>query len=466
MSPLPRSAARHGRPRRAPAVAALVFFMFALAACTETENAGGASRRRVEAPPNVLFIVTDDQFQGTMAAMPRTRFWFEEHGTRYTNAIVSSPLCCPSRASILTGRYVHNHGVLRNELGYRLDQRSTMEKYLHDAGYRTAIAGKFLQGIKGTVDPPYWDEWATSLGGYYTANFNVDGHFGRIEPYSVDFLLRRGKRFIRRSEGHDRRPWLLYLGTAAPHKPYRPAPRHLGASVPRLRITPPFTEEDRSDKPDFVRRSHYSLGAGKRLRARMIRTLLSVDEMVDGLMTTLGRLDERRTTLAFFLSDNGHNLGQHGLFAKRLPYRAAIEVPLLVRWPGHVAQAQTSGRLVSTVDLLPTVLDAAGVDPLEPFPLDGRSLLRSGGRPYLLIEQFGNEVKQLPNWASLRSDTYQYTEYRRAGEVVAREYYDMKRDPWQLENLLADEYRGNDPDLEWLRAELEEARACEGASCP
>ena len=443
-----------------------LIFLFVLTACTQTDSPDEQPQETAERPPNILFIVTDDQFQGTMEAMPRTRFWFEEHGTRFSNAIVSSPLCCPSRASILSGRYVHNHGVLRNNLGYVLDQRSTMQKYLRDEGYRTGIAGKLLQGIDETADPPYWDEWATSLWGYYNANFNVNGKFGPVEPYSVDFLRQRAKRFLRGAEKDDDRPWFLYLAPVAPHLPYQPADRHVGARVPALNVTPPFTEEDRSDKPGFVRRSQYSLEEGKRQRETMIRTLLSVDEMVDGVMTKLGKFDEDRETLAFFLSDNGHSLGQHGLFAKRLPYRSAIEIPLLMRWPGHVAEGQRSDRLVSTVDLLPTVLDASGIDPLERYPLDGKSLLRDWERPYVVIEQYGNEIKDLPDWASLRSDSYQYTEYRRGDEVVFREYYDMRRDRWQLENLLSDDSTENDPDLEPLHANLEEARACEGESCP
>jgi len=464
---------------RAPAARGLCFFLclglLVMAACTGAEDDDEPELRvgdvrgetpPVDSPPNILFFVTDDQFKGTMAAMPRTRSWFEDQGTRFTNAIVSSPLCCPSRASILSGRYVHNHGVLRNELGSELDQGSTIEKYLGDAGYQTAIAGKFLQGIDGRVDPPHWDKWATSLWGYYNANFNVDGEFGPVDPYSVDFVRQRGKQFLRRTEKDDDRPWFLYLAPVAPHLPYTPADRHAGAPVPRLRVTPPFTEEDRSDKPEFVQSQNYTLEEGKRQRAKMIRTLMSVDEMVDAIMKQLGKLDEQRTTLAVFLSDNGHSLGQHGLFAKRLPYRSAVEVPFLMRWPGQVAEGETSDRLVSTVDLLPTVLHAAGIDPLERYPLDGRSLLSSWDRPHVLVEQFGNDIKDLPDWASLRSHSFQYTEYRRDGELVLREYYDMERDPWQLENLLGDDSEENDPDIEELETALEEARSCEGASCP
>lgn len=444
------------------------FVLLVSVACTQVEEPGETlAPEQGSSPPNVLIILTDDQFQGTLEAMPRTRFWFEEHGTRLTNAIVSSPLCCPSRASILTGRYVHNHGVLRNNLGYTLDLQSTIQKYLQAAGYRTGIAGKLLQGVDPASDPPFWDTWATSLWGYYNATFNIDGKAGTIvEPYSVDFIRRRAQRFLRLAEKPDDRPWLLFLAPVAPHKPYQPADRYVGSDAPELRITPPFTEEDRSDKPGFVRRSRYPLAAGEGQRKKMIRTLMSVDDLVDQVFKTLGRLDERRDTLAFFLSDNGHLLGQHGLFAKRLPYRAAIEIPFLIRWPGHVPQNQTNDRLVSTIDILPSVLEAANIEPQEKFPLDGASLLSDSQREYVLIEQYGNEIKDLPDWSSIRNDSFQYTEYRRGDRVVLREYYDMKDDPWQLDNLLGDSDPGNDPDTEQLHAELEAARSCEGSSCP
>ena len=158
-----------------------------------------------------------------------------------------------------------------------------MQKYLHDEGYRTGLAGKLLQGIDETADPPYWDEWATSLWGYYNANFNVDG--GSARSSHTRSISRAARKTVPPScEENDDRPWFLYLAPVAPHLPYEPADRHVGAPVPRLRVTLPFTEEDRSDKPEFVRRSDYSLEEGKRQRAEMIRTLMSVDEMVDGIM--------------------------------------------------------------------------------------------------------------------------------------------------------------------------------------
>lgn len=129
---------------------------------------------------------------------------------------MSSPLCCPSRASILSGRYAHNHGVLRNKLGYRLDQRSTIEKYLQSAGYQTAIAGKFLQGIDERANPPYWDEWATSMRGYYAANFNVDGEFGRVDQL-LDRLPATARKTVSRPHREGRRsPMVLVSGPRCP----------------------------------------------------------------------------------------------------------------------------------------------------------------------------------------------------------------------------------------------------------
>ena len=441
--------------------------MLLLAACTEVDGSRQPPARTERTLPNVLIILTDDQFQGTLSSMPRTQFWFEEHGTRYTNAIVTSPLCCPSRASILSGRYVHNHRVLRNNLGPKLDSQSTIQKYLQDAGYRTGLAGKLLQGVDPASNPDHWDTWATSLWGYYNATFNIDGKAGTIvDMYSVDFIRRRAKRFLRQTENRDDQPWFLYLAPVAPHLPYQPADRYEGVDVPELRITPPFIEQDRSDKPLFVRRSRYPLAAGESQRKKMIRTLISVDDLVDSTMKALGKLDERRETLAFFLSDNGHLLGQHGLFAKRLPYRAAIEIPFLVRWPGHVPENESSDRLVSTIDILPTVLEAAGVEPQAEYPLDGHSLLGDLQREFVLVEQYGNTIKGLPDWSSIRNDSFQYTEYRKGDRVVLREYYDMEKDPWQLENLLGDADHDNDPDTAALQAELEAARTCEGSDCP
>jgi arylsulfatase A-like enzyme len=420
-------------------------------------------------PPNILIIVTDDQrAKQTLSVMPATRKWFVRGGTRFPNAVANTALCCPSRASILTGQFVHNHGVRKNQDGDLLRHDDTMERYLSDAGYRTGLIGKFLQGIPPDFDPPNFTKWATYQWGYYDRPFNVNGRLRVRRGYATDRIGGFARRFLRGFERHDDQPWFLYVATTAPHLPFQPAPEFADAKVPRLSVPQRAYERARSDKLPRLRRRDYSLEDGDGVFTRMERTLLSVDKTVGRVFRILGELEERRDTLAIFVSDNGHLLGEHGLYGKRLPYSPDVEVPLLMRWPSYVARGAVDRRLVATVDIAPTVLHAAGVDVGGPA-VDGASLLESGRiHDVMLIEQFENHRKRLPDWSSLRTTRYQYIEYyaRDGVSVIWREYYDLRRDPLQLRNLLGDDRPGNDPDVDELSARLAEARSCAGETCP
>jgi arylsulfatase A-like enzyme len=177
------------------------------------------------------------------------------------------------------------------------------------------------------------------------------------------------------------------------------------------------------------------------------------------------RYREKRDTLAFFVSDNGYLLGEHGLYQKRYPYTRSVAIPFFVRWPGHFGRAVTDRRLVANIDIAPTVLQATGVTPPDDPPMDGRSLLEQDGRSRMLIE-FWNELG-VPTWASIRKNGYQYIEYYRDdGSIFFREYYDMRSDPWQLTNLFRDGDRSNDPNRRQLHLRLERDRSCEGSACP
>jgi arylsulfatase A-like enzyme len=208
---------------------------------------------------------------------------------------------------------------------------------------------------------------------------------------------------------------------------------------------------------------------GEENRAGQIRSLMAVDELVDGLMKTLGSLHERKRTLAFYLSDNGHQWSEHALTDKRYPYTESIMVPLLMRWPGHVAAGATDTRGASNVDLAPTILQAAGVSQTG---MDGRSLLMPWSRPRPFLENFPDRnTPEIPAWASIRTDSLQYVEYYEPdGLTIAfREYYDLTADPYQLENVLGDRNPANDPppeELALLSAEIANGRACRGTSGP
>jgi arylsulfatase A-like enzyme len=400
--------------------------------------------------------------------MPKTMRWFAVHGTVFTEGYAVTPLCCPSRASIFTGRYAHNHGVLNNSSAWRLDHGSTLQRLLHGVGYRTAIAGKFLNGWNLAVDPPHFDRWAIleeNIAGYYNVPFNVDGAVRRVRRYSTWFIRNQATDFLRFFERRDRRPWLLYVTPFAPHKPFTPAPKHASASLPPAQLSPAVHERKLGDKPHFIRDPEMAEPGARRTRARQLRTLMSVDDLVGRITGLLNRLGETDRTLAFFLSDHGLFWAEHGLVDKRLPYSEAVRIPFLVRWDGHIAAGVEDPRIVTTLDVAPTASAAAGKTAARRHRPDGRDI-QSSSRDRVFLEYFVDPVRPVPAWSSIRTATLQYTEYRgRRGGVLFREFYDLSADPWQLMNLLRDGNEANDPTPAMLRdlsGMLSAGRWCRG----
>ncbi|MDQ3958215.1 MAG: sulfatase-like hydrolase/transferase, partial [Actinomycetota bacterium] len=169
-------------------------------------------------PPNVLIIITDDQrASGTLDVMPRTMRWFAQDGTLFANALATTPTCCPSRASVMTGLYAHNHGVQTSERGQaeEMEQQLTMQRYLHLEGYRTGIFGKYLNAWPPQTPPPWFDEWAilsdSARNGYLGGRWNVQGELRQLRRYSTRVIEDRALDFIANAETDDAQPWLLYL---------------------------------------------------------------------------------------------------------------------------------------------------------------------------------------------------------------------------------------------------------------
>jgi arylsulfatase A-like enzyme len=426
-------------------------------------------------PPNVLLIVTDDQrAEGTLEVMPKTRYWLEQGGTRFTNAFATTPLCCPGRASLFSGRYAHNHGVRTNgefATVSQLDQRSTLQRYLKNAGYRTALIGKFFYSWNLSLAPRFVDEWTLFRAGYNNAFFSVNGQ-GQNVPYSTHFISERAVQFLHQTEAEDGQPWFLHVGTHAPHLSPQPEPAYLQAPVPAWPGDPAVHEADRTDKAPWVATYNPPYGdtfqGVTSIRDRQLRTLMSVDDLVGTLFDTLTSLGEEQNTIAVFLSDNGFMWGDHSLGAeKRFPYTPSVKIPMMLRWPGHVAAGASDPRLVSNVDVAPTILGAAGLSVDPEFRLDGRSLLAPHPREHLLLEYWRSPDGGPPPWASIRTAHYQYIEWYsdEGGAVSFREYYDLVADPWQLQNLLADTNPANDPDVAALSALLATARSCTRRRC-
>ena len=424
--------------------------------------------------PNILVIVTDDQpMSGSLRAMTATREHFVKEGTRWSNAFATTPSCCPSRASIFTGQYAHNHGVTSNNENQvdDLDHDDTIQRRLQEADYFTGIVGKYLNKWNLANDPPYFDRWAIHPGAqlnrnyYYDGPWNVDGDERVVHEYSTQFVTSRALDFLNQAEGQDD-PWFLYVAPLAPHadfdEPPLVEPKFKGAHIPKWQRNPAVDEADLSDKPSFVREVRRPASSPSIVRRRQLRSLMSVDALVDQLFDQLEESGEDENTLAIFLSDNGYLWGEHGLVTKLYPYTPSVRIPLLVRWPGHVPAAKTDRRLVANLDVAPTLAAAAGLPPDS--DVDGHSLLDPDwSRRRILLEGWGWSYVGLPRWASIRTKSAQYIEYQRGNRVTAREYYRLKKDPWQLRNAIHSAGRSR---VEKLAGLLDQERDCRGSECP
>jgi arylsulfatase A-like enzyme len=448
-------------------VAVAALGVVAVAAARSAGGPGGQAAQR--ARPNVLVIVTDDARAETLEAMPKTRRWIADAGVTYTNGFATTPSCCPSRASIFSGRYVHNHGVLRQQLADHLDQGTTLASELRDAGYATAMAGKFLNRWPLERPPPGFDRYALANGGYYDQTWAVDGATRRVPTYSTTFIGDRALAFLDERAADDARPWFLYLATFAPHDPRVPEPKYATASFPALDPVGPSATAPVAGKPRYLAdRTGGRLAEAAKVRTGQLRTLLSVDDLVDRVLGRLQAAGELDSTLVFFLSDNGYSWGEHRHVGKFVPYTESVKVPFVVRWPGRLPAGTTDDRLVATIDIKPTVLEAAGVRPRDGEVVDGRSLLDGRRRDRLLLEYWRDQANApgIRDWAALRTPTWQYIEdYDQPGGGTFREFYDLTSDPGMDRNLLADDDPANDPPAS-VAADLAAARTCAGTGCP
>lgn len=415
--------------------------------------------------PNVLLIIADDlRVAGTARSMPRIIDIFSKQGVSFDQAFATTPECCPSRVSMLTGQYVHNHGILSNvgDWAERLDEESTIQRYLSDAGYRSALFGKFLNGWELKRNPKYFDEWAfwlRSSRSYEDGKWNVDGTRKVVPGYWADLVRRRSLGFLRSAEQRDGDPWFMIVSSAAVHSPAVPEDSYRDMPVPQLQMTPPMEEEDLQDKPSFVLSGKSPFPKVFDVRKQQLRALRTLDDLVERLFTQLESLDEAENTLAIFVSDQGFLWGEHGLSGKETPYEASIRIPLMLRWPQRLEAGSVDDRLVANLDIAPTILDAAGIRLNEGRPMDGFSLLTDASRETLLLEHTPNPYYERPGWLGVRSLDAQYIEWEDPGGGRFEEFYDLDRDPWMLESDLEDERLGD------YQRILERMSDCAGRDC-
>lgn len=440
---------------------ALLPLSFTAAAVDPAANAAAAQVPGDERP-NVLFIVTDDQRQG-MDAMPSTRALFADQGRRYPNGFVTTPLCCPARASIMTGRYAHNHGILDNGRSAAIPHHDMLQAELQAAGYRTALYGKYLNAAGLRMSPPNFDDFAVTRPGYANENWNVNGTIGEIPGYNAHLVSDFAVKFIKDRARGDK-PWFMMLNPYAPHAPYLPEPAYADAPVGRAQATVGALERDLSDKPGWIRNNggHWD-PEGKHIRRQQLRSLLSIDDLVERVMATLEQTGQQNT-IAVFMSDNGYLWGEHGYIGKGAPYTEAVRVPFYMRWPGRIPSGSVDWRIVANIDLTPTILGALGLPVGE---RDGRDLFDTTIKRDRLQLEYWCNTRSCHPWAATRTKSFQYTEhYDSDGNVRFREYYDLKADPAQLENLLRDGVASNNPPIAPLSAQLQADRTCVGSACP
>ena len=426
--------------------------------------------------PNVLVFVSDDQSRRTVtrAVMPTVYRVMVAGGRTYPGFTVTDPLCCPSRASIMTGRFNHNNRVLSNDTRtpLNIDIRSTIQCYLHDAGYATALYGKFLNHFPLSFDQPCLSDYAINPGQRHSeVDVSVNGTIVRPPGWIDEFDLDRASRFLDRGERRDRRPWYLYFSDSYPHSPYVPRPEHANDVIapPPGTIGPAVGEADVSDKPIFVQQNGGATRTNQTIENEL-RMLRTVDEHFAALIARLRADGELPYTLIVYISDNGYLFGEHDLWGKSTPYSEAINVPFMLRWPGHVPAGTGARRNAQNIDIAPTIVHAAGISPALRYPYDGRSLLRRWSRPTIFTESFHpkwevSRARWQPSWRSIRTRAYQYVEWRQ-GTLITREYYDLRSDPHQLVNLLGNGTHADDPQhLRALHALVVDYAHCAGRTC-
>ncbi len=319
--------------------------------------------------PNILLINLDDlRGAGTLPVMPHVRSYFQDNGRTFTQSFASTPLCSPSRASLFTGRYPHNHGVTGNGLDAEiaaLDQSATFQSYLHAGGYNTAMAGKYMNTVPLSRSPQFWDHWLFTTGGYSDISYNDDGTVHALPGYYTDVLGDHVVEYLNDFEQQDDQPWLIYVAPQAPHSPTTPSAPYANAAVPTWNYPASFNEADIADKPANVRwRGLLDPAAVEQTRKQQLRTLMSVDDLVGRITDEMERLGEDGRTLAIFTSDNGYQWGEHRLDAKRFPYTDGESVPLLMRWPGHVTPGER--RPTTGEQCRPTPHAPSGIGHLTP----------------------------------------------------------------------------------------------------
>jgi N-acetylglucosamine-6-sulfatase len=495
-------AAGRGRSPDSPARAATLALAIVLgaagigAAALLPATAADPAHAKKESRPNVVVVMSDDQAVESMRVMGNVNGRVARFGTTFANSFVSFPLCCPSRATFLTGQYAHNHGTEGNrapEGGFAKFNAehggNILPGWLQDDGYYTVEVGKYLNGY-GNADnqtfvPAGWNEWYGAVEGVqpvYGYGINENGTVVRYgdapEDFKQDVITRRAVDVIDRRAPSDQ-PFFLYVNYTAPHSggpnpnpnpptdcnnTAKPAPRHARAFDGQPLPQPPgYNEQDVSDKPPDVAEldpisTSDRAAIARRYRCRL-ESLLSVDEGVGSILDSLRTQHELGGTLLVYTSDNGFFHGEHRVQnGKTRHYEPSSRVPLVMRGPG-VPEGKTVRELAVNTDLAKTILDATGAS--AGLNQDGRSLLGLAEHPK---RELGREIViESQTYSAIRNARFKYVEHTAGRSAGAVELYDLEKDPFELQSQHANPAYA--PLRAQLAARLDALRDCAGDGC-
>jgi arylsulfatase A-like enzyme len=431
----------------------------AVLAATVLAAGCGTEVRHTSQKPNIIFVLTDDQFPGTEEMMPGLKNDITSEGMKFTNMVSTFPLCCPARATIQRGQYSHNTTIYGNSppaggWGKFRDKglhRSTIATWLNQAGYQTGLFGKYMNNYTERVIPPGWDRWY-AWNGINEGWTSVNDH-GTQKPLDwqeADSLVANEALEFLSSRLKNEAPAFAFVNFGAMHEPYFYAPidsdKFTGENIPR---TPAFNEDDVSDKPNYIRNrpklSNSDIVKLDQDYRNALRSLMRVDRFIEDASEMLRREGEMDETYFVFYTDNGVHFGQHRFMLGKLqPYEEDVNFPLIVRGPG-IPHGVIKSELVGDHDVAPTLADMADAD--VPAFVDGRSFLplatgttTDWPRTAILSERKTTDVP--PNkWDMLRMSSKVYTRH----ENGEKEYYDLASDPYQLHNALQPDDRNKTP---------------------
>ncbi|AHM61154.1 N-acetylglucosamine-6-sulfatase [Flammeovirgaceae bacterium 311] len=413
-----------------------------------------------EKKPNIIFFLVDDLRYDFLSYLNHP--WMKtpnidalaKQSVFFENAFVTTSLCSPSRASIITGQYAHSHKVMDNASEIDHSQ-PTFPKELRKQGYHTAYMGKWHMGGTNSEPRPGFDHWLSfkGQGEYYDPSLNINGDIVDEKGYLTDIITNNAVNYIKERSKKEQ-PYFLYVSHKAVHEPFYPAKRHEGfykKTTVALPETFADTEENYKGKPHWLRRQRkswhgvdrdYSFGDYGDLDSfikRYSESMLAIDESVGAIMKTLKEVGQLEETVFIFYSDNGYMLGEHGLIDKRAMYEESMRVPCFVYWPAKIKEPVRRKELVLNVDIGPTILELAGTN--APSTMHGMSFasMLQGATPIwrkdFLYEYYVDPMSvQTPTIIGLRNEKYSYITYEGIWDV--NELYDLEKDPDQKNNLI------------------------------